>query len=111
MTNITDWPFFGKDEREAVSRVLRSGRVNYWTGKNSSAFEVEFAEYSGSRRAIALSTAPTNKDAVMLTLLPCLLILAISWSKEYLFFVDLKSFKSVFLKKCFTSLSASSLEV
>ena len=26
------WPCFGDDEIEAVTRVLRSGKVNQWTG-------------------------------------------------------------------------------
>ena len=26
------WPFFADDEIEAAVQVLRSGKVNYWTG-------------------------------------------------------------------------------
>lgn len=29
------WPFFDSDEIAAVSAVLRSGKVNYWTGENA----------------------------------------------------------------------------
>jgi hypothetical protein len=28
-----EWPFFAEDEIEAAARVLRSGKVNYWTGE------------------------------------------------------------------------------
>ena len=29
------WPFFADDELDAVAEVLRSGRVNQWTGPSS----------------------------------------------------------------------------
>ena len=37
------WPHFEADEIEAVADVLRSGKVNYWTGPECGAFEREFA--------------------------------------------------------------------
>jgi dTDP-4-amino-4,6-dideoxygalactose transaminase len=49
------WPVFAGDEIEAVSRVLASGRVNYWTGGECQEFENEFAAYLGRRYAIALA--------------------------------------------------------
>jgi hypothetical protein len=49
------WPFFAEDEIEAVQRVLRSGKVNYWTGEECRDFEKEFADYAGVNHAIALA--------------------------------------------------------
>ena len=49
------WPVFGEDERCAVDRVLRSGKVNYWTGGETRAFEREFAEACGCRYGVALA--------------------------------------------------------
>ena len=49
------WPFFSDDEVSAVSTVLRSGRVNYWTGDEGREFEKEFAAYTGSDYAVALA--------------------------------------------------------
>lgn len=49
------WPHFGEDEIEAVTAVLRSGRVNYWTGDEGRQFEAEFAAFVGCQHAIALS--------------------------------------------------------
>jgi len=49
------WPYFAPDEQEAALRVLRSGRVNYWTGQECRSFEEEFAAYTGRRHAIALA--------------------------------------------------------
>ncbi|MER3489790.1 MAG: aminotransferase [Meiothermus sp.] len=48
------WPHFEADEIEAATRVLQSGKVNYWTGQEGRLFEQEFAEYVGTRHAVAL---------------------------------------------------------
>ncbi|WP_290794240.1 DegT/DnrJ/EryC1/StrS aminotransferase family protein [Halomonas sp.] len=49
------WPRHESDELEAVSRVLRSGRVNYWNGEEGRTFEREFAEFHGVPHAIAVA--------------------------------------------------------
>ena len=49
------WPFYGDDEIEAVAAVLRSGRVNQWTGSDVFAFEKACAERFGGGNAIALA--------------------------------------------------------
>lgn len=48
------WPVFEPDEVQAVTAVLQSGKVNYWTGTEAREFEREYAEYLGVRHAIAL---------------------------------------------------------
>ena len=55
MNLSASWPYFAPDEQEAALRVLRSGRVNYWTGQECRSFEEEFAAYAGRRHAIALA--------------------------------------------------------
>lgn len=49
------WPHFAEDEVEAVAAVLRSGKVNYWTGQESREFEREYAQATQRRHAIALA--------------------------------------------------------
>jgi len=49
------WPSYGEDEIEAATRILRSGRVNYWTGEEGRAFEREYAAALDRRYAIALA--------------------------------------------------------
>ena len=49
------WPQFEPDEVEAATQVLRSGRVNYWTGDEGRRFESEFADYIGVKHGIALA--------------------------------------------------------
>lgn len=52
--NDWQWPRFTDQEADAVRDVMLSNKVNYWTGDECRAFEREFAEYFGSRHAVAL---------------------------------------------------------
>ena len=52
---IAPWPVFDEDEIDAVTRVLKSGRVNYWTGEECQAFEREFAAHCGAEYPISLA--------------------------------------------------------
>ena len=49
------WPFIAEDEIAAAVEVLRSGRINYWTGEEGRAFEREFAAAIGAAHAVAVS--------------------------------------------------------
>ncbi len=53
--SMSPWPYFDEELIEASSRVLRSGKVNYWTGTECRDFETEYAAAIGSRYAIALT--------------------------------------------------------
>ncbi|MDX1539876.1 MAG: DegT/DnrJ/EryC1/StrS aminotransferase family protein [Geminicoccaceae bacterium] len=59
------WPFFDDDERQAVDRVLRSGKVNYWTGEEGRAFEREFAAMCHAQHAIALANGTVALDLAL----------------------------------------------
>ena len=54
-----------KDEIAAVTQVLESGKVNYWTGQEGRLFEKEFAEYCGTKHCIGVAN---GLDALTLTL-------------------------------------------
>ncbi len=62
---FSPWPSFTQEEADAVSRVVLSNRVNYWTGQEGRAFEEEFAGWVGARHAIALANG-TNALEVAL---------------------------------------------
>ena len=49
------WPHFDADEINAVQAVLRSGKVNYWTGHECRLFEREFAEACGCKGGVAVA--------------------------------------------------------
>lgn len=49
------WPHFEEDEIEAAAKVLRSGKVNYWTGEEGRLFEREFADFTHCQHAVAVA--------------------------------------------------------
>ena len=54
--DLVGWPQFDQTAIEAVQQVLRSGKVNYWTGPKGQEFEQAFAKWQGSRFAISTAT-------------------------------------------------------
>ncbi len=62
------WPVFEEDEVGAVQSVLRSGKVNYWTGSEGVTFESEFAAHFGSRKAVALANGSLALESALLAL-------------------------------------------
>ncbi len=59
------WPYFAEDEIQAAMKVLRSGKVNYWTGDEGRLFEREFAETTGCKHAIALANGTVALEAAL----------------------------------------------
>jgi len=55
-SSLTGWPIFDDKAIKAVEEVLRSGKVNYWTGPKGMQFEEKFAEWQGSKYAISVAT-------------------------------------------------------
>lgn len=49
------WPFYAEDEIAAVVDVLRSGRVNQWTGPDVSRFEQACTERLGGGHGVAVA--------------------------------------------------------
>src|SRR6056297_1842275 len=62
------WPCYEADEIAAVTRVLESCRVNYWTGDEGRKFEQEFAEYHGAEYGIAVANGTVALDLALLAL-------------------------------------------
>lgn len=61
-TPFTPWPLFTEEEADAVTSVLLSNKVNYWTGQECRKFEKEFAAWAGSEYAIALMNGTVALD-------------------------------------------------
>jgi dTDP-4-amino-4,6-dideoxygalactose transaminase len=53
---LPHWPSFDEKAIKSVEETLRSGKVNYWTGKKGMEFEKRFAEWQGSKYAISVAT-------------------------------------------------------
>jgi dTDP-4-amino-4,6-dideoxygalactose transaminase len=64
-TNFSPWPSFGEEEQAAVTSVLSSNRVNYWTGEEGRAFEREFSEWTGTRHAVAVANGTLALDLAL----------------------------------------------
>src|SRR6478609_1628141 len=64
-TGFSPWPSFTEEEIQAVADVLRSNRVNYWTGDECRKFEREFAQWVGTRHAIALTNGTVALDLAL----------------------------------------------
>lgn len=50
---LPPWPCLDQNAIDAVSAVLKSGKVNYWTGPKGMEFEKAFAKWQGSKYAIS----------------------------------------------------------
>ena len=62
------WPYFGDDEVLAAARVLRSGKINQWTGQEVEKFQQEFAAFCGVRHAISLVNGSVALDLALYAL-------------------------------------------
>lgn len=64
-TPFSPWPSFTEQEIAAVSKVLASNRVNYWTGDLCRQFERAYAAYVGTKHAVALSNGTLALDVAL----------------------------------------------
>ena len=67
-TCFSQWPNFSQEEINTVANVLSLGKVNYWTGKECRKFEKEFANFSGSKYAVALANGTLALDAALIAI-------------------------------------------
>jgi hypothetical protein len=54
-TPFPRWPEFDEEMIDVATAVLRSGKVNYWTGDQTRTFEREFADFVGAQHAVAVA--------------------------------------------------------
>lgn len=64
-TPFSVWPSFTQEEADAVSRVVLSNKVNYWTGQECREFEKEFAAWTGTQYAVALANGTLALDVAL----------------------------------------------
>ena len=62
-TKFSSWPLFTDEEVNAISKVLLSNKVNYWTGNECREFEKEFAVWSNSKYSVALGNGTLALDS------------------------------------------------
>lgn len=61
-TKFSSWPSYTQEEADAVSKVLLSNKVNYWTGSEGRELEKEFAAWSDCDYAVALANGTVALD-------------------------------------------------
>ncbi|OJS99878.1 DegT/DnrJ/EryC1/StrS family aminotransferase [Marinobacter nauticus] len=64
-TVFSPWPSFTQEEANAVSSVLLSNKVNYWTGTETRDFETEFAAFAGTDHAVAVANGTVALDLAL----------------------------------------------
>jgi len=64
-TAFAPWPSFTQQEADAVSQVLLSNKVNYWTGQECREFEKEFAQFAETQYAVALANGTVALDLAL----------------------------------------------
>ena len=64
-TRLPPWPIFEADEIAAVDAVLRSGRVNYWTGDQCKLFERAWSDYHGGMHSLAMANGSLTLDTAL----------------------------------------------
>lgn len=68
ISSAAPWPYFPDDEISAVTDVLRSGKINYWTGDICRAFERDYAEYVGAKYAVAVANGTVALELALFAL-------------------------------------------
>ncbi len=67
-TKFSPWPSFTTEEAKKIKEILMSNKVNYWTGNECREFEKEFANFTESKYAIALSNGTVALDLAISSL-------------------------------------------
>ena len=68
MKTYSKWPVFSKKEINITSIILKSGKVNYWTGKYNIEFEKNFSSYIGNKYSITVSNGSVALEIALKSL-------------------------------------------
>jgi dTDP-4-amino-4,6-dideoxygalactose transaminase len=62
------WPQYEDDEIAVATNILKSGKVNYWTGDEGRLFECEYAQYLGRKHAVAVANGTVALELALYAL-------------------------------------------
>ncbi len=51
----SSWPRYSSKEISKINNIIKSGKVNYWTGNEGKSFEREFSQFCKTKYAVAVS--------------------------------------------------------
>ena len=67
-SKIAPWPHYSSSEIEAAKNVLKSGKVNYWTGNVTKSFEKNFSKWCKIDYSIALANGSVALTSAYLSI-------------------------------------------
>ena len=59
------WPVYTVNEIKKVLKVIKSNKVNYWTGEEGKKFETEFSKYFGLKYSLAVANASLGLECAL----------------------------------------------
>ena len=62
---MKNWPYYSQNEINRVSKILKSGKVNYWTGNECKNFEEVFKKKFKINYSIAVSNGTVALEAAL----------------------------------------------
>ena len=65
---LSKWPSYSREEINICKKILKSGKVNYWTGDNTKNFEKEFSQFLNLKHCIAMANGTVALHAAYATL-------------------------------------------
>ena len=65
---LSTWPFYDDEQISSVAKILKSGRVNYWTGDQGKIFEKEFSDKFHAKYSVALANGSLALSCAYLAL-------------------------------------------
>ncbi len=64
----SSWPSFTQDEINQVSLILKSGKINYWTGKYCKIFEKNFSTYHKIKYSVTVNSGTSALECAIKSL-------------------------------------------
>jgi dTDP-4-amino-4,6-dideoxygalactose transaminase len=62
---FSSWPCFTSEEAEAITRVMLSNKVSYWTGNECREFEKEFSAWVGCNYSVSLANGTLALESAL----------------------------------------------
>ena len=62
---FNSWPTYSKNEIKIINKIVKSGKVNYWTGKYCSIFENYFKKKFNLNYTVSIANGSVALDAAL----------------------------------------------
>lgn len=63
-----NWPYVSKEEKIIINNVLKTNKLNFWTGKKCKDFEKKFSKYFKRKYSISFNSGSVALDAAIRSL-------------------------------------------